>query len=193
MSKEPHGKLDPHVAVRDPGSLPKLVQAGMYRLIMRETGGSDPDPDTFIKAFNIITWSLLTAGTTRSNTTDATLRGKPMAPKLRQVLNPGKKKKTAKKRKPVKATRDGSEARVKVDPKDPTRVKLTPIGKEIEKAKLKRPTPSTKTPRARSRKKEPWVPFDEKERQLAGWARSIYDNDPAKYEMTYQEAKRRGA
>lgn len=192
MSKEPYKKLDPHVAVRAPDTLPKLVRMGMYRLIMRTTGGSDPTPDDFIKAFNIITWSLITAGTTRSAHTDSKLRQRGSG-KLRKVLKTGKRK-TTKKTAAPKAKRDGSEARVKIDPKDPTRVVLTKIGEDVERVKLKRPAaPSRgKAPRARSRKKEPWVPFDEKARAIAGWASSIYDDDPTRYELTYQEAKRRG-
>jgi len=192
MSKEPHGKLDPHVAIRDPGSLPKLVRWSMYDFIMRETGGSDPTPDDFIKAFNIITWSLITAGTTRSNH-DATPR--PKVGKLRKVLRTGRKKSVTKKT--AGAVRDGSEARIKPHPQDETRVVLTKIGETVERSKLKRPepSPSGRQPRARSRQKlarRPWVPFEMKARAIAGWASSIYDDDKERYEMTYQEAKRRG-
>ena len=191
MSKEPHGDLDPHVAIRAPTSLPKLVIWAMYDLVMRETGGSDPTVDDFIKAFNIITWSLITAGTTRSNTTPN--RGEKS--KLRKVLKTGRKK--IKRTTVVKASRDGSEARLKPHPKDKTRVVLTKLGEDVERTKLKKPVPSPsgRIPRARSRKviaKRPWVPYVEKERAIVSWASSIYDDDTARYEMTYQEAKRRG-
>lgn len=153
MSKRPPENLDPFVAIRDPGSLPKLLQWGMYDLLTRD-GDMTPTEDDMVKAFNVIAWSLLTAG-------------------------PG---------------RNGTEARLKVDPKDKTRSKLTPLGEDRERDVLKRPTPSAtaKKPRARSRKKKkPWMPFEQKARALASWASSIYDNNPDRYGKTWQEARPR--
>jgi len=65
MAHEPQKKFDPYVAIRDPDSLPPLVISGMYSHIMREASGNDPTEDDFIKAFNVVTWGLLTAGPKR--------------------------------------------------------------------------------------------------------------------------------
>lgn len=68
MSKQPPQSLDPYVAFRNPGSLPRLVQMGIVDLLRRELGGNDPGPDDMVKAFNVICWSLLTAGPGRNGT-----------------------------------------------------------------------------------------------------------------------------
>lgn len=66
MSKQPPKKLDPHVLLRDPDSLPRLVRMGIVDLLRRDKGGSDPNAEDMIKSFNVICWSLLTAGPQRN-------------------------------------------------------------------------------------------------------------------------------
>lgn len=63
--KPPFG-LDPHVAIRDPNSLPVILRRGMFRIIQQRVGKSDPNYDDFVASFNIAAWSLTTAGRTRN-------------------------------------------------------------------------------------------------------------------------------
>jgi len=60
--KPPPFGLDPHVAIRDPRSLPILLRRGMFRILQQEIGKKDPTYDQFVAAFNIAAWSLTTAG-----------------------------------------------------------------------------------------------------------------------------------
>jgi len=56
VSFVPPYKLDPYVAVRNPGGLPKLMQRGIYDVIQKEKDGSLYDK--YIKGFNVIAFSL---------------------------------------------------------------------------------------------------------------------------------------
>lgn len=60
--KPPPFNLDPHIAIRDPSSLPILLRRGMYDVISTQATSGDPTYDEFVGAFNIIAWSLTTAG-----------------------------------------------------------------------------------------------------------------------------------
>lgn len=56
MSYAPPYKLDPYVSIRDPGSLPVLMQRGIYDVIQKEKDGALHD--RYVKAFNVIAFSL---------------------------------------------------------------------------------------------------------------------------------------
>ena len=61
MAKNPPFDLDPHLAVRDPESLPPLLISCMADILLRRSSGGTED-ERFISAFNIAAWSLTTAG-----------------------------------------------------------------------------------------------------------------------------------
>lgn len=145
MSKQPPLKLDPYIAFRDPDSLPRLVQMGMVDMLRRELKGNDPGPDDLVKAFNIICWSLLTAG-------------------------PG---------------RNGTEARVKVSHNDNTTIALTKLGESIEKERMKKPKPPKKKFKHKGKTVLSFMPFSNKAKMLARWAKALYDDDPAKYSQNW--------
>ena len=74
MSWVPPFKLDPHVAVRDPGQLPVLMQRGIYDVIEKEKEGSTHDK--FIRAFNYLAKRLTDSGRLRRGTLDLTPMGR---------------------------------------------------------------------------------------------------------------------
>lgn len=59
MARTPPFDLDPHVAIRSPETLPALVINGMYKRFQTMKGEL---ADRFINSFNVICWSLTTAG-----------------------------------------------------------------------------------------------------------------------------------
>lgn len=62
MSYMPPYKLDPYVAVRNPGGLPILMQRGMHDVIKKEKKKDRSLHDKFVKAFNVIAFSLTESG-----------------------------------------------------------------------------------------------------------------------------------
>jgi len=60
LSFTPPYKLDPYESVRSPGGLPILMQRGMHDVIEKEKDGSLHDK--FVKAFNVIAFSLAESG-----------------------------------------------------------------------------------------------------------------------------------
>jgi len=83
MSWVPPFKLDPHVAVRAPDTLPILMQRGIHDLIERGTKGDAKNKgklkgsmhDKFMIAFNYIAKSLTDSGRLRHGTLDLTPKG----------------------------------------------------------------------------------------------------------------------
>jgi len=73
MSWVPLWNTDPHMGVRDPGSLPILFQRGMHDIIKREKEGSMHDK--FMRAFNYLIKSLTDSGRIRQGTVDLTPLG----------------------------------------------------------------------------------------------------------------------
>jgi hypothetical protein len=99
--KPPPFNLDPHVVIRDPGATPVLLRRGMYRAIRQETQG-DPTYDQFIAAFNIIAWSLTTAGRRSSG---GSQRGRGRLRKGTTTLTPRMGKRIEEERRKLKDTK----------------------------------------------------------------------------------------
>jgi len=151
MAKEPQEKFDPYVAIRDPDSLPPLVISGIYSHIMREASGNDPTEDDFVKAFNVVTWGLLTAG----------------------------------------PRRDGSEARIKTNAQDESRVQLTNAGKQREREMFVRERQPLRHRKRRGGKRPPpIVKFSVKVRKVRGWAKGLYEDAPERFSRNWWEVNR---
>lgn len=87
-NKPPPFDLDPHVAIRDPHSLPILLRRGMFRVLRQEIGQKDPTYDQFVSAFNIIAWSLTTAGRRTGKKAKGSQRGRGRLKKGTTQLTP---------------------------------------------------------------------------------------------------------
>ena len=74
--KPPPFNLDPHVVIRDPNSLPILLRRGIYDVITKQATSGDPTYKEFIAAFNIIAWSLTTAGRRPGKQSKGSQRGR---------------------------------------------------------------------------------------------------------------------
>jgi len=152
VSKQPPKHLDPYVLIRDPDSLPRLVRMGIVDLLRRELGGNDPGHDDMVKAFNVICWSLLTAG----------------------------------------PQRNGAKRRIRVSPNNKSTVVLTNLGEMIERERVKKPK-KTKAKKPAAKTVLPWIPFPKKAAMLKRWAKTIYEQDPAKYSQSWWEANTNSA
>lgn len=100
--KPPPFNLDPHAAIRDPDSLPILLRRGMFNVIRREAGQRDPTYDQFVGAFNIIAWSLTTAGRRPGKKSKGSQRGRGRLKRGTTQLTPrvGKKLEEQRKKEP---------------------------------------------------------------------------------------------
>jgi uncharacterized short protein YbdD (DUF466 family) len=101
--KPPPFNLDPHVAIQDPGSLPILLRRGMFRAIRQQAGQRDPTYQ-FISAFNIIAWSLTTAGRRTGKKAKGSQRGRGRLKKGTTKLTPNMGKKLEEQRKRMRDT-----------------------------------------------------------------------------------------
>jgi len=168
-SHEPPFKLDPHVAIRDPSSLPVLMVRAMHSVV-RHDGGGNPSVEGFIKAFNIAAWTLTTAGRVASNSKKPTPSKKKAATRRRPVLRKklAFKQRAGKKTTPKKTQRrinwrnEGSEARLIKGTLD-----TTALGAKLEQqAKQKSDT-------------------DAMQKDVERWAATIYRKNPSRYDKSW--------
>jgi hypothetical protein len=164
VSKLPPDKLDPHAVIRSPSGLPKLVQMGIHDMILTEQGGKGPSADDLIRSYNIICWSLLTAGPGR-NGAEARLKTDPHDASRVVLTNLGEDRE-----------------REKLNPSVPSNKERLAKRKRDKKAGRKRGGP-----------KKPVVPFHMKAQALQRWAKSVYDKDPERFQLNWwDERSKRG-